>query len=463
MNIKFMASIGLLSLCSFTASAQVLDLRDALQRAVLNYDKIKSKQALVGAAQQNTVFQRQQFLPDFTLAAQQSFGTINVQHGPMYGAAGLASASTSMPLAEQNWNAAFGSLYFANVNWDLFTFGRRKNQILLGDDKEITAVAAVDQEVFQQQVKVSASYLNLLAAQRMEFVQRKNFERAQVFFEMTDSRAKSGLIPEVDASLAKAEVSNAKSAELKAYDKVLDYSKQLAVQMGDSFQAYQLDSTYSSTVPTPVASIGELNLVKHPYLQLQQGQLNESLQVETLFKSERLPKLSAFGVLQGRGSGFEANYAQDLSAYSSSYFKGVGVDRSNYLLGFTLSWNISNMYRFNTKIKQQQQVTRALHHDYDLLHKELNAQALLAEAQLKNAYANFEETKVQLAAAQLAYKQHTALYENGLTTLVDYTQALYSLNRAEIDFELAQNNVWQALLLLAAAQGDLAVLIKNPN
>lgn len=463
MNIKFMASIGLISLCSFTASAQVLDLRDALQRAVLNYDKIKSKQALVLAAQQNTVFQRQQFLPDLTLAAQQSFGTINVQHGPMYAGSGMASAATSMPLAEQNWNAAFGSLYFANINWDVFTFGRRKNQILLGDDKEITAVAAVDQEVFQQQVKVSAAYLNLLAAQRMEYVQHKNFQRAEVFFEMTDSRAKSGLIPEVDASLAKAEVSNAKSAELKAYDKVLDFSKQLAVHMGDTFQAYQLDSVYSTSVPENRADQSEKDIAKHPFLQLQQGQINESLQVETLFRSERMPKVSAFGVLQGRGSGFDANYAQDLSAYSSSYFKGVGVDRSNYLLGFSLSWNISNMYRFNTKIKQQKEYTRALSHDYDLLHKELNAQAMLAQAQIKNAYDNFEETKVQLSAALLAYKQHTALYENGLTTLVDYTQALYSLNRAEIDYELAQNNVWQGLLLLAAAQGDLAVLIKNPN
>jgi len=75
-----------------------------------------------------------------------------------------------------------------------------------------------------------------------------------------------------------------------------------------------------------------------------------------------------------------------------------------------------------------------------------------------NAVDNFEETKVQLSAAQLAYKQHAALYENGLTTLVDYTQALYSLNRAEIDYEITQNNVWQALLLLASAQGNITVL-----
>jgi len=37
---------------------------------------------------------------------------------------------------------------------------------------------------------------------------------------------------------------------------------------------------------------------------------------------------------------------------------------------------------------------------------------------------------------------------------------LYSLNRAEVDYEIAQNNVWQAMLLLASAQGDISVLLK---
>ncbi|QQT63578.1 efflux RND transporter permease subunit [Sphingobacterium multivorum] len=89
-----------------------------------------------------------------------------------------------------------------------------------------------------------------------------------------------------------------------------------------------------------------------------------------------------------------------------------------------MSWNITNLYRFNSKVKEQQYLTQSLKQDYDLLHKELNAQSKLAQSQLTNAYENFEETKVQLSAAQLAYKQHTALYENGLTTLVDYKKPL---------------------------------------
>ncbi len=461
MNIKIIASTGVMLLCSLNDYGQALHLENALQRSAENYDKIKSKKSIVSAFEQNTAFQKQQYLPDVTLAAQQSYGTINMVHCSMYAYGGLGSASTSLPLAEQNWNAAFGSLYFANVNWNLFTFGKIRNEVKFGVSKEQTANADLEQEIFQLQVRTSAAYLNLLASQRIKFVQEKNLERAQVCFEMTDSRATSGLIPEVDASLAKAEVSNAKSLQIKSDDKVLEYSKQLAVLLGEDFQTYQLDSLYSTTIPKNILSPERSDVTKHPLLLLQQSKVDQSLRSESLVNTQRLPNLSAFGVLQGRGSGFASNYALDNSAYSSSYLKGVGIDRGNYLLGLTLSWNATNLYRFHSKVKEQRYFTQSLKQEYDLLHKELNAQSKLAQSQLTNAYENFEETKVQLSAAQLAYKQHTALYENGLTTLVDYTQALYSLNRAEIDYEIAQNNVWQALLLLASSQGDLKLLIQK--
>ncbi len=458
MKLKFIALVSFTFVCSISSYGQVLTLEEALFRTENQYDKIKSKQLLVDAAQQNTAFQKQHYLPDFTVSAQQSFGTINVQHGPMYAYGGLASAATSMPLAEQNWNAAFGSLYFANVNWNLFTFGRNKNQVELGIKKESTAKADLQQEIFQQQIKVGAAYLNLLASQRIKFVQEKNAERAQVFYEMTNARAKSGLIPEVDSQLAKAEWSNAKSLQIKAFDKELEWSKHLAVLMNDDFKVYELDSLYSTSLPNKLEKPTEENLKEHPYLQFQQSKIDESEQHIELLKSNKMPNLSAFGVIQGRGSGFDANYAQDNSAYSTSYFKGVGIDRGNYLLGFSLTWNITNFFKYNTKVKEQKYISHSLQYVFDAQQKELKTLFHQANAQLDNAYDNFEETKVQLQAAEMAYKQQTALYENGLTTLVDFTQALYSLNRAEIDYEIAQNNVWQALLLLASAEGDIKVV-----
>ncbi|WP_316747037.1 TolC family protein [Pedobacter gandavensis] len=457
MNIRFIA-LAVLCGVSTMSYAQTLQLPDALQRSIQNYEKIKAKEALVKASQENTNYQKSQYLPDFTVLAQQSFGTINAQNGPMYGYGGLGSAATSMPLATQNWNAAFGSLYLANVNWNLFTFGRIKNQVNLARVEEKQAATDLEQEKFQHQVKVGAAYFNLFASQRIKYVQEKNLERAQVFMHTTVSRVASGLIPGVDASLAKAEVSNAHSARIKAYDMELEYSKTLAVLLGEEYQSFTLDTVFTGKTPQLIDS-QRVTLMNHPLLLWQKTKVSGSMQSEKIQRSQTMPSLSAFGVVQGRGSGFESNYVQDNSAYSKSYQKGVGIDRGNYLAGLTLSWNLTNIYRFGARVKQQKHQTTALQNEYHLLHEELSAQTQLANAKLKNAVDNFEETKIQIQAAADAYRQNSTLYRNGLTTIVDLTQSLYALNRAEIDFELARNNIWQALLLKSAAAGELSILL----
>lgn len=457
MNIRFIA-LAVLGSLSGVSYAQTLHLPDALQRSVQNYEKIKAKEALIAASAENIKYQKSQYLPDLTLLAQQSYGTINAQNGPQYSYGGLGVASTSMPLAEQNWNAAFGSLYLANINWNLFTFGRIKNQVKLATADRKIADADLEQEKFQYQVKVGAAYFNLMASQRIKFVQEKNLDRARVFMTTTESRAASGLIPGVDASLAKAEVSNAQSARIKAYDMELEYAKTLAVLLGQDYQAFILDSVFIHKVPTLPEKYA-INITDHPSLLWQRSKVESSEKAEKLQQTNALPSLSAFGVVQGRGSGFEWNYVQDNSAYSNSYSKGVGVDRGNYLAGFTLSWNLTNVHRYGAKVREQRYRTRALQNEYLLISDELSAQSQLADAKLKNAIENLGETKIQVKAASDAYRQNMALYSNGLTTIVDLTQSLYALNRAEIDYEIAQNNIWQALLIKSAALGELSILL----
>jgi len=57
--------------------------------------------------------------------------------------------------------------------------------------------------------------------------------------------------------------------------------------------------------------------------------------------------------------------------------------------------------------------------------------------------------------------QRSVLYKNGLTTLVDLTQALFALNKAETDRDIAYTNVWQALLIKSAAMGDYNLFINE--
>ena len=89
------------------------------------------------------------------------------------------------------------------------------------------------------------------------------------------------------------------------------------------------------------------------------------------------------------------------------------------------------------------------------MQRELKTQAVMADDKIKNAREHKQESPIQVEAASLAYKQHVALYKNGLSNVADLTQAFYALNRAETDNEIASINVWQVLLLKASSTGHL--------
>ena len=102
-----------------------------------------------------------------------------------------------------------------------------------------------------------------------------------------------------------------------------------------------------------------------------------------------------------------------------------------------------------------------MQNEYELVSEQIKTQLALADEKIKNAVANYNEAPVQVKAASDAYLQRSVLYKNGLTNIVDVTQTLYVLNRAETDRDIADSNVWQALLLKAAAIGDFSFFVNE--
>ena len=109
----------------------------------------------------------------------------------------------------------------------------------------------------------------------------------------------------------------------------------------------------------------------------------------------------------------------------------------------------------------QRYISQGLQEEYNVIDQELKAQQNLANAKIKIAMDNYAESPIQVRAAAQAYLQKSTLYKNGLTNLTDLTQTLYALNRAETDRDIVNNNVWQSLLLKAAASGDFNLFINE--
>jgi outer membrane protein TolC len=451
--------------CAFAANAQQkpLTIKEAVNTALENYGTIKTKANYVNASKASLQGTKKDALPDLNVSAQQDYGTINGQSGPLYGFRGLSASSGGPALESQNWTSAFGSLYLANINWDFFSFGRVRERINSARLAVSRDQNDLEQEKFQHQIRVSAAYLNLLAAQRLTRSQQNNLERASKLRDVVVARAKSGLNAGVDSSQANAEISAAKISLVRAIDYEQEQANQLAQFMGVIAQDFSLDSLFISRIPTAVADSSLLLAPSNnPVLKYYQSLVDVSDQQSKYLRTFNYPTFSLFGIIQSRGSGFDYNYgSQNPKAYAPDYWSGVKPNRSNYLTGVGFIWNLTTPLRVQQQLLSQKYNSLALKDQYNQVEQQYKNDLLLASNKIKNAMQNYVEAPIQVKAASDAYLQKSVLYKNGLSNIVDITQALYTLNRAETDRDIAFSNVWQALLLKAAASGDFGLFINE--
>ena len=451
----------LLLLYSISSFSQTLSLKEAVETGIANYGLVQAKEKYSRAAQETVKQSRRDYLPNLNLSAQQDYGTVNGQNGPLYGLGGLAVASSGLPLPEQNWNAAFGALYLVNMNWDFFTFGRAKQRINIAKADAERYQKDFEQEQFQHKVKIAGTYLNLLASHRLLISQQKNLSRAEVVQRNAAIRVKNGLLAGVDSTLASAEVSRAKIALNQIKEQVKIQNNELARYMGVDTKDFVIDTTFVTTIPKAVLTQESQDQSLNPILQFYKSRIDLSKNQLSLYKREYYPTFSLFGVYQTRGSGFHADYAANQNSFTKNYWDGVDPVRQNYLLGVGMTWNLTSIARSSKKVSAQKLITQGLEDEYKAMDIQLKTQEDAANARMDYAMQNYTEAPKQVDAAQQAYLQRSTLYNNGLTNLVDVTQALYTLNRAETDRDIIYTNVWQALLMKAAATGDFNLFINE--
>jgi outer membrane protein TolC len=320
---------------------KLLTIKDAEQLALANYGTIKAKANQLNASKAYLTETKTEQLPDVNLSAQQDYGTVNGQNGPLYGYRGFSVASSGPALAKQNWNSAFGSLYLANVSWDFFSFGKAREKVQVQRSAVSRDETDLVQEQFQHQVRVASTYLNLLAAQQLSKASEDNLQRAIELQKVVVARVKNGLNAGVDSSQANAEVSNARIALTNSRQTVQDQSNQLAVYLGIPSQDFVLDSAFITKPPANADPQSTINTENHPLLQFYQNRINVSNELAKYYSTFSYPTFSFFGTYQGRGSGFKADYGTNLNDYSSSYGAGADPTRFNYLVGIGMIWNIT--------------------------------------------------------------------------------------------------------------------------
>lgn len=437
--------------------AQLLPLSEAMRTAVEQQPAVKAKQHYAEASEHLLRNARNEYLPNVVAGVQQAYGTVNGQYGPQapVGMFGVASAG---PFADaQSWNAAFGGLYVANVNWEVFTFGRLRARIDAAKAQWAQDSADLDQERFTQRIRTAASYLNLLAAQAFIRNAEADLERAEAVRIRVRARALSGLAAGVDSSIANAEAARVRMLLYDARTNERRVATELAQLLNRGDATFTLDTLYLADLPAQFSSARTPE--SHPQARFFQARVERGERSNTAIKRSLLPGVTLFGMYQGRGSGFGFGYTPlNGTSWSKSYSDGVEPTRFNYVTGVSLSWNLLSPLRLRHQSMAQQHVTDAFRSEYEAIAIRLRTDDALADERITNSVASAQLAPGRYAAAQDAFVRQQALYTNGLADIVSVQQAMAELSRAGLDRITANINVWQALVLKVATSGDLELL-----
>jgi outer membrane protein TolC len=453
--------IWIILFCQVPVAAQnpdkLLSMTDALQIASANY-QIQSKMNYTRSSAEAVQAARKVALPDFILAAQTAYGTLNGVNGLGSGLPGITTISATTN-ASQNMNASYGGLYNVNINMNVFSFGLQRAFVAATRGQYEQDRADLRQTKFDVETTVIGLYLNLLTAERLRMVMQDNVERISRLRDIILARTMNGLNPGVDSSIANSELSTARISLTDAVNFEQSQASELSKEMGVRQQFYQLDTSFVTTLPKSIPEQNDINQQLHPVLRWLDSRIINSDLTAAYIQKTAMPRFSFFAVGQERGSGFGSSFSTNPKDYSTNFFDGVNPVRANYLLGIGVTWNITDLTRVKSKALSQRFISAAYKDDYNQAEIKYMDQLKFANQQINNALAKYREVPIQLKSAEDAYNQKKALYENGLTNIVDVTQTLFFLNQAEAASNVACTAVWQALLYKAVAAGDSSLFL----
>ncbi len=439
-------------------SSGILNLRKALQITTQNYPSIKAKTALQQAAASDLAVARTEFLPQLIIQDQYLFASTNNVQGAAYSNAGTTFSVTGGVRDENIYQGVWTSYATMLVDWKFFNFGRIKANVDIAENVLEKSKLELDNEIFQQQIKVVDAYLILIAMQQFVYIQQQNQERAEAFRSAILANTLNGLRPGADSSLANAEVAKAKLSLLQAIQEERIQEVRLAQLIGLEKPVTAIDTTgLFNTIPGILSHPDAVDTLRSPLLRYYQAAVGLQQSKAKAVKRAVYPSLSLLSAGWARGSGID-NVSGKLN---NNLWEGIQPRAVNYMLGLAFRWNILSIPQFRRQYHSEMQRVAFANYQLDEVKLQTNAQLAGARLRLGIALEQVKQAPLQYDAALQAYNQSKARYESGLSALPELYQALYTLNRASADKLTAFNNVWRAILMEAAAAGDLSLFTNH--
>jgi outer membrane protein TolC len=437
---------------------RVLTLKSCLEEARLNYPSIKAKQAEVFGQEKKLSASKTEYLPALLAGGQVNYATANSLNGAYISNEGLSTSISGGIHPQNNYNPVFGSFGTLEVDWKVFTFGKVAANVNTAKSALNSSQADYENEIFQHQVRVADAYLLALVTEKLSIAQENNLKRAQRLQEVIRAGALAGLKAGADSSFAAAEVSKAKLLFLESKKNELAQLIRLAELIGEKNDIRVDSAVFFSQLPldfsTDTVHANQLPAVKY-FHTLVNFRQSRSIAIRRSYA----PSILLTGIGYARGSGI----SNKDNSYNESFSAGVPFQVYNYYAGISVRMNILNYAKVNREYKSELFEMEKAQHLYEEAELKADKQLELANIQLTLARQQADEAPLQFNAALASYRQSSARYRSGFGTIADLAQNFYILNRADVDKSISFNNVWRAVLIKAAAAGNLSYLTNQIN
>jgi outer membrane protein TolC len=450
------AFLGIALLISSVAVSQTeggtLTLSKALEIAASNYGKVIAKDFYAKAEKENLKMVKREYIPAFKLQGQLDYATANSLAGTYFPYGFSTSGGRSNT---NNFDPVFGAIGSGYVEWRAFSFGQYRARVHEADLKFQIFNADAEQESFYNKVYLTQAYLDALIGIRLKELQQKNLDRALIVRSVVVENTKNGLRPGVDTSFVNAEVSRARLNLLEAEKNEDEQRRNLSNLMGIALNTFKLDTAlFFQRLPVmPSAVVSDVSA--NPMLKIYTARQSLSeMRGKEIFRNY-FPKVSVLGIANGRGSGISNSGAYDYS------LGGALFTRFNYGGGITCTFNILDYPRMRAEQTAERFRTDAAKAELEQETMNLKNESDFADQKLAIALEQMKEAPFQYASASDFYRQKLAMYSNGLSTIVDISQSLYALSRAETDAAIARDAVWKALLNKSAVTGDFNLFLNS--
>jgi multidrug efflux system outer membrane protein len=329
-----------------------------------------------------------------------------------------------------------------DASWEIDVFGRTRNNVAAAKAQEQASQAAQGNVMLSLIAELTSNYVELRGLQSQLNVLRANLDSQEKTLELTRSRLKAGLSPELVVAQSEAQVAitraslpSVEAAIAAAMHRIASLTGKTAGSYVQTLQAPKAIPSGPSTVPAGLPS--ELLQRRPDVIQAERSYAAATAQVGAA-KAARWPKLTI-----GTSVGLQSKRTSSFTD-SDSHTWSVGPQISIPL--FT-----------GGKLKQNQAAAEAAR---DEAQSAWDQAVLVAIEDVETALVNYRQAQARVSAlkdaekaSNRAYELANELYKNGLGDFLNVLEAQRTQLSAQEQVVIAQRQVSLDLVKLYKALG----------